>query len=295
MGNDSHALLYGYLHKLNQSGVWQRRFFETDGEFLTYYKSKKRKKLLATLDLIKVGDISVNMDDSTGCTFQIQVAGRPYFLRAENNGTCEDWVINLNRMREARIQLGGMKLVAPQPTFQPDPQADERDTVDRKRSESSTEMIARVTVEATRARTKRVNDIADYFHRTQINKENAEGHTGHRQVVVAQDLLAKWQKRKSNFRMMRSRLAKFVRWMRIIRILGKQHDVVVLTPVPDSTQHTVSYYSFINIISIFIVHHLTIIIRIQMAFTVEDMKTEQPRTHNYRLVKRHSQFQILRQ
>ena len=47
-------LIYGYLHKLGRNGKWQRRFFETDGECLTYYKSDKRTKVLASLDLCKV-------------------------------------------------------------------------------------------------------------------------------------------------------------------------------------------------------------------------------------------------
>ena len=48
-------LIYGYLHKLGRNGHWQKRFFElTNGERLTYYKSGKRQKILATLDLCKV-------------------------------------------------------------------------------------------------------------------------------------------------------------------------------------------------------------------------------------------------
>ena len=48
------ALIYGYLQKLGRNGKWQTRWFETDGECLSYYKSRKRTKLLATLDLDKV-------------------------------------------------------------------------------------------------------------------------------------------------------------------------------------------------------------------------------------------------
>ena len=51
---DVRPLLYGYLDKLGRNGKWQRRFFETDGESLSYYKSEARSKLLATLDLNKV-------------------------------------------------------------------------------------------------------------------------------------------------------------------------------------------------------------------------------------------------
>jgi hypothetical protein len=48
------SLICGYLQKLGRNGKWQLRWFETDGECLSYYKSSKRSKLLATLDLAKV-------------------------------------------------------------------------------------------------------------------------------------------------------------------------------------------------------------------------------------------------
>jgi PH domain len=48
------ALICGYLQKYGRNGKWQTRWFETDGECLSYYKSSKRTKLLATLDLEKV-------------------------------------------------------------------------------------------------------------------------------------------------------------------------------------------------------------------------------------------------
>jgi hypothetical protein len=48
------TLISGLLHKLGRNGKWQTRWFETDGECLSYYKNAKRTKLLATLDLDKV-------------------------------------------------------------------------------------------------------------------------------------------------------------------------------------------------------------------------------------------------
>jgi aspartokinase len=50
----STTLIAGYLQKLGRNGKWQTRWFETNGEFLSYFKSAKRSKLLATLDLQKV-------------------------------------------------------------------------------------------------------------------------------------------------------------------------------------------------------------------------------------------------
>ena len=41
----------GYLLKKTREGRWQKRWFETNGVYLTYYKSKKMEKLLAALSL----------------------------------------------------------------------------------------------------------------------------------------------------------------------------------------------------------------------------------------------------
>jgi len=107
-------LIYGYLRKLGRNGHWQKRFFETNGERLTYYKSVKRTKVLATLDLCKVGEIAVDRTDPEECTFTIQVKNRPYYLRAEDKARCNDWVIILNRAREARMNVGNIQLVTPE-------------------------------------------------------------------------------------------------------------------------------------------------------------------------------------
>ena len=152
-------LVYGYLQKLGRNGQWQRRFFETDGECLTYYKSRKRTKLLASLDLLKVGDIRCDDEDPEGRVFSIQVSDRPYYLRAETRASCKDWVINLNRVREARLEIGGIQLV--QPHFSHE--YNEIEVVDgggggggdRTRSESD-EYAARVVMIANRTRARAI-------------------------------------------------------------------------------------------------------------------------------------------
>ena len=57
-------IIAGYLQKLGRNGKWQTRWFESDGECLSYYKNENRTKLLATLDLEKVGD-----NDDAGIVF----------------------------------------------------------------------------------------------------------------------------------------------------------------------------------------------------------------------------------
>ena len=37
----------GYLYKKTRDDRWQKRWFETNGVYLTYYKSRKMEKLLA--------------------------------------------------------------------------------------------------------------------------------------------------------------------------------------------------------------------------------------------------------
>ena len=51
--------LSGYLYKKTRDGRWLKRWFETSGVYLTYYKSKKMEKLLAALSLPQVGGIRI--------------------------------------------------------------------------------------------------------------------------------------------------------------------------------------------------------------------------------------------
>ena len=107
-------LLYGYLHKRGRNGQWQRRWFEIDGKSLSYFKSKKHTSeadILATLDLSRVGEIQMDESDTQGCTFMIHVAKRNYYLHAESRQRAMDWVISLNRVREARLCIGGLTLI----------------------------------------------------------------------------------------------------------------------------------------------------------------------------------------
>ena len=61
----------------------------------------------------QVGEIAIDQTDPEECTFTIQVSNRPYYLRAEDKARCNDWVIILNRAREARNGWGNIQLVNP--------------------------------------------------------------------------------------------------------------------------------------------------------------------------------------
>lgn len=106
-------ILFGYLHKLGRNGKWQKRWFECDGTSLKYFKSSSRNQILATLDLLRVGTIQLDYSDSNGCTFTIEVAGRSYYLCADAKERARDWVITLNRVKEARMKIGGLRIVQP--------------------------------------------------------------------------------------------------------------------------------------------------------------------------------------
>lgn len=183
------ALIYGYLQKLGRNNKWQTRWFETDGECLTYYKSSKRLKLLATLDLAKVGSIVINHEDAKGCCFTINISERPYHLRADSRAACKDWVIMLNRVKEARMQEGNVKIVS-----QPPDLLDDHD------------YTPRVVVVANRQRTHAVEDedLASWeaggYGNHQVDPTvsgtgGVGGSTGKYAVgAAASNRLARWQK-----------------------------------------------------------------------------------------------------
>ncbi|KAL3793743.1 hypothetical protein HJC23_013305 [Cyclotella cryptica] len=232
-------LIYGYLHKLGRNGHWQKRFFETNGERLTYYKSVKRTKVLATLDLCKVGEIAIDKTDPEACTFTIQVSNRPYYLRAEDKTQCNDWVITLNRAREARMNVGNIQLVTPK-------------LDDPHRSQAGSDEYAPcIVISALRARTHG-SDLPPDLLTCQTEEEQQQievmGNWDHFQTrptdaavnaspkkslaassPVASQPMAKWQKKHSTMHQLSVR---FLKWARSITkqadACRREKDVVVV-------------------------------------------------------------------
>jgi hypothetical protein len=101
----SDALLQGYLQKKTRDGRWQKRWFETSGVYLTYYKSKKMEKLLAALSLPQVAGIRVvDMDaaenpERLDGLFALELSSRVYILRAKSNEEAALWVKTLLKLR----------------------------------------------------------------------------------------------------------------------------------------------------------------------------------------------------
>mmetsp|Transcript_35969 Transcript_35969/g.41322 ORF Transcript_35969/g.41322 Transcript_35969/m.41322 type:complete len:498 (+) Transcript_35969:370-1863(+) len=199
------ALIYGYLQKLNRNGKWQTRWFETDGECLTYYKSSKRNKLLASLDLVKVGSIVINHKDEKGCGFTINISKRPYHLRADSKAAMKDWVITLNRVKEARMQEGNVKLVMPK-DFQNNRQHQPPDLLD-------ISFTPRVVVVANRQRTHAVED--DDFHSWEVTVDETNPYKDVNSIsTAATTSIARWQKANTSITQIAS---KVLRWARSIR------------------------------------------------------------------------------
>ena len=111
MSSTSHIPISGYLHKMTRDGRWQKRWFETNGNFLTYYKSKKMTKLLAALNLPQVGAISLvgksesidSVDVNDGGLFTIELNERVYTLKAEGEEEARRWVTKLNGLKDTGI------------------------------------------------------------------------------------------------------------------------------------------------------------------------------------------------
>ncbi|KAG7378648.1 hypothetical protein PHYPSEUDO_009803 [Phytophthora pseudosyringae] len=92
----------GYLFKKTREGKWQKRWFETNGCFLTYYK-KQGQKLLAALNLPQVGAITLLQEDHVGearrCwifdgpgLFTIELNERVYTIKARSHDEATFWV-----------------------------------------------------------------------------------------------------------------------------------------------------------------------------------------------------------
>lgn len=150
-------------------------------------------------DTPQVGTICLSAEDP--CTFFIQVADRPYSLRAESRQTCIDWVITLNRVKEARLQVGGVKLVTPR--FQHDATT-----------------APRVVLKANRPRTRAVDDQQQWREMTSSQVAAASG--GPQPSTVAYETLqlgvsqhlTQWHKPRNTYYRVKH---KMIKWARSIK------------------------------------------------------------------------------
>lgn len=97
--------LAGYLYKKSTNGDWQRRYFEINGYYLTYYKTQKMTKLLAALSIPQVGAIKLlGESGDQNAEIQIDLKDRQYILRADSIEDARRWVECLIDVRDSRLK-----------------------------------------------------------------------------------------------------------------------------------------------------------------------------------------------
>lgn len=178
-----------------------------------------------------MGEISIDTTDPDGCTFTIAVKNRPYYLRAEDKARCNDWVIVLNRAREARMNVGNIQLAAP---------SLEGGVGGTHRSQAGSDDYSPcIVISANRPRTRAVagfDGVPDLLASNEAGEEQeqievVEGSASHVQGLHHQTVLgvmgaghissplasmepvAKWQKRHSRLHVLSLR---FLKWARSI-------------------------------------------------------------------------------
>ena len=96
--------LSGYLYKKARNDKWQRRWFETQGFYLVYYKNRQMQKLLAALSLPQVGEIrkipAEEDPEKLPGLFTLELNNRVYTLRAGTNEEADMWLKVMLRLRE---------------------------------------------------------------------------------------------------------------------------------------------------------------------------------------------------
>jgi hypothetical protein len=102
-GGDNANAISGYLYKQTKDGRWQRRWFETNGNYLTYYKSRKMEKLLAALSMPQVGEIKLLPNDGETGLFCMELNSRVYTLRAKTNEEAAQWVAVLHKLKKQGV------------------------------------------------------------------------------------------------------------------------------------------------------------------------------------------------
>ena len=119
----SALMMCGYLMKRSTKGDWHKRYFETSGNHLVYYKNIKMQKMLAAIALRQVGMIKMLADSEArgpvrraqaGCLFSLDLQDRQLVLRADSLQSAEKWVACLTAIRDGRegvLRAGGSDIL----------------------------------------------------------------------------------------------------------------------------------------------------------------------------------------
>lgn len=183
----------------------------------------------------QVGTITIDEEDTKGHSFHIQVLGRLYQLRADSKAACKDWVITLNRIKEAHLQQGNVKLVSSGHShknirhhFAP---------VDLLDTQSNGDFgTPRVVVVSNRQRTRAVAESQDFDQLIRLKDGQGEeedpaitshlsaayGGAEKRLSTVGAVVLTRWTKRKSSLSHLGSKLRT---WALSMRHLSCAHSI----------------------------------------------------------------------
>jgi len=101
----------GYLLKKGDKGFksFKRRYFILKSNRLTYYAAPEDKEPLGVISLNKVSGIHKSVQASNKkdaqCAFQIDTEGRIYYLVAENEENCKQWLDMLNNSKKYYLNV----------------------------------------------------------------------------------------------------------------------------------------------------------------------------------------------
>jgi hypothetical protein len=155
----------------------------------------------------------MNHEDDKECCFIINISERPYHLRADSASACKDWVITLNRVKEARMHEGNVKLVMPKDMHQPPDLLDGNFT-------------PRVVVVANRQRTHVVEDDDFPAWEAVGGMENPPS-TKYTVAPPTASRLARWQKPKTSISRIASKVLAWARSLRNFRCHDADNQVVL--------------------------------------------------------------------
>jgi hypothetical protein len=150
-------------------------------------------------------------------SFRIQVLGRLYHLRADSRASCRDWVITLNRVKEARMQQGNVKLVGGGGHNAALSQLSPLDLLNNSAS-SKQGGTPRVVVVANRQRTRAVDDDEENWDQIILADGSCGGDPSDpayssptRRSALGTAVAARWTKRHSSLQRFGSKLSKWAR------------------------------------------------------------------------------------
>ena len=86
----------GFLKKKNSHGVWQKRYFALNNEYLVYRKDAGNAEIKGAFDLLEISDVKVTQYGSSGedTIFEIYgTNGSSSQLRTSSAGEADKWVL----------------------------------------------------------------------------------------------------------------------------------------------------------------------------------------------------------